>query len=129
MNIASYLVAFIVSDFKGSEKAVNFNGEKSFKTWGQARYLDNNEDELSQQAGPAVLDIMKNLTGVEFAYPKVDQVGIPDFSAGAMENWGLTTYRYVFRRCCIAFNTGFKLCLDERILNFHFQPFALHNIL
>lgn len=29
-------------------------------------------------------------------YLKNDHVAVPDFDSGAMENWGLVTYKYVF---------------------------------
>ncbi|XP_063944124.1 aminopeptidase M1 isoform X5 [Daucus carota subsp. sativus] len=39
------------------------------------------------------LDIYKNYFSVPYSLPKLDMVAVPDFSAGAMENYGLIVYR------------------------------------
>lgn len=34
-----------------------------------------------------VLDYYDNVFGIRYALPKLDLIAIPDFAAGAMENW------------------------------------------
>lgn len=49
--------------------------------------------EFSNQIAMESLDFYDQLFEIPYPLPKLDQVAIPDFDAGAMENWGLVTYR------------------------------------
>lgn len=82
----TYLVAFMVSNFSyvtDSEKKVN--------VWARENALDQASYALKQSS--KLLSQLEGYTGISFKLPKMEVVAIPDFSAGAMENWGMTTYR------------------------------------
>ena len=51
------------------------------------------QGEFALGVGMKVLDFFSEYFNNAYPLPKMDMVAIPDFSAGAMENWGLVTYR------------------------------------
>lgn len=82
--MSTYLVAFFVGDFYVMKtRNVGVYTHESYIN--QAQYITSKSLRL--------IEAMENFTGVEYMLPKLDMLAIPDFSAGAMENWGLNTYR------------------------------------
>ncbi|XP_058467780.1 membrane alanyl aminopeptidase-like [Malaya genurostris] len=86
--MSTYLVAFIVADYIENTKS-NMGILARPEAWDQTKY--------SLQVG---IDLLHELEmWIDYPYssvPSMDRMymaAIPDFSAGAMENWGLLTYR------------------------------------
>lgn len=89
LKMSTYLVAFVVSDFVNQTK-YSANGI-------QVRVFANKENiHLTSYAldnAVTILDYFEKFYGLPYPLPKLDLVAIPDFDAGAMENWGLMTFR------------------------------------
>lgn len=87
--MSSYLVAFIISDF---EPATNIN--KTFKVWSRPNAVQYAVNAL--EVGQKALKFLEDYTGIPYPIEKMEFAAIPDFAAGAMENWGLVTFRFFF---------------------------------
>lgn len=87
--MSTYLVAFVVCDFevvsKISQKNVNVSVIAAKDKIQQA--------DFALQSATKLMDFYDDFFGVAYPLQKQDLIAIPEFGAGAMENWGLITYR------------------------------------
>ena len=47
------------------------------------------------QCAKRALEYYDEFFGIKYPLPKCDLIAVPDFNMGAMENWGLVTFREV----------------------------------
>ncbi|XP_071548247.1 aminopeptidase N-like isoform X2 [Panulirus ornatus] len=90
--MSTYLVAFIVSDFAHMNST--FMDHVLFKVWAREEALL--QAQYSLDIGPRILSHYEMFFNVSFPLPKLDMIALPDFAYGAMENWGLVTYRETY---------------------------------
>ncbi|XP_043498883.1 putative aminopeptidase-2 [Polistes fuscatus] len=82
--MSTYLVAFAIFDFAK-------NSSETLTVWARPDMID--QSRYALKIGSNALAYLQKLFDQPYELPKMDMVAIPDFSAGAMENWGLITYR------------------------------------
>nr|CDJ83822.1 Peptidase M1 domain containing protein [Haemonchus contortus] len=88
-RMSSYLLAVVVSEFDYIEGFTK-TGVR-FRIW--SRPEAKNMTKYARDAGIRCLEFYENFFDIKFPLKKQDMVALPDFSFGAMENWGLITYR------------------------------------
>ncbi|MBQ3309714.1 M1 family metallopeptidase [Candidatus Saccharibacteria bacterium] len=89
-KMSTYLLVFSMGHFHKRSK-LSKNGIR-VTTYCPLNQNPNTLDFANDIAADS-LDYYDQAFGVHYPLPKLDQVAIPDFEAGAMENWGLVTYR------------------------------------
>ncbi|XP_060740091.1 leucyl-cystinyl aminopeptidase [Tachysurus vachellii] len=88
VSMSTYLVAFIVANFTSVSRNVS-------NTQVSVYAVPDKKDQVGYALDTAarLLQFYSSFFEIEYPLHKLDLVGIPDFMAGAMENWGLITFR------------------------------------
>ncbi len=89
--MSTYLLAFIVGDLACVQDRTADG--VLMRVW--ATRGNEEKGRFALETSMALLDYFHDYFGVPYPLSKLDHIAIPDFAAGAMENWGAITYREV----------------------------------
>lgn len=89
-KMSTYLLAFAVGEMQFKETKTKSG--VSVRTYATPAQVPESLDFAMQHAADTI-DFFDDYFGIAYPLPKCDQIALPDFSSGAMENWGLITYR------------------------------------
>lgn len=80
--MSTYLIAFVISDFAH----ISIAKSRPFRIYARPNAI--NLTTYALNIGEQVITEFENHLQVKYTYPKMDQIAVPDFAIGAMENWG-----------------------------------------
>uniref|UniRef100_A0A3B4XSZ7 Aminopeptidase n=1 Tax=Seriola lalandi dorsalis TaxID=1841481 RepID=A0A3B4XSZ7_SERLL len=87
--MSTYLVAFVIGEYDYVESQSSDGVTvRVYTPVGKAE-----QGKFALEVATKTLPFYKDYFSVPYPLPKIDLIAIADFAAGAMENWGLVTYR------------------------------------
>jgi aminopeptidase N len=89
-KMSSYLAALVVGNFEYVEGSVDGIPIRVYSTPGKKEM-----GRFALDAAEHIVSYYDKYFGIKYPYGKLDLIGLPDFSAGAMENIGCITFREV----------------------------------
>jgi tricorn protease interacting factor F2/3 len=87
-KMSSYLLFFGIGDFEYLEASSEVIRYRIATTPGKTQYAD-----YALDFGRKSIEFGEKYTGIPFPIDKMDQIAVPDFAFGAMENYAAITYR------------------------------------
>lgn len=88
--MSTYLLAFVVCEFTYITRKDN---DVLIRIWARKKAIDEGQGAYALEKTGPILAFFEKYYNSSYPLEKSDQIALPDFSAGAMENWGLITYR------------------------------------
>lgn len=89
-KMSTYLLAIIISDYTHISAT---QGDTLIRIWARRKAIDQGQGNYALNVTGPVLDFFQLYYNISYPLSKSDQIALPDFYFGAMENWGLVTYR------------------------------------
>lgn len=91
-RMSTYLLAWVIANLECIE-GVDCNGTpiRVWTTPGKKGY-----GQFALDVALHALPFFADWFGIPYVLPKLDMIALPDFAAGAMENWGVITYRGIY---------------------------------
>ena len=87
--MSTYLIAFVIGDIESIEDTAD--NDTLMRIWTTRGKTD--QAKFALDTATKLLSYLNQYFDIPFPLPKLDHIAIPDFAAGAMENWGAITYR------------------------------------
>ncbi len=87
-KMSTYLVYMGVGKFKYSKERYGGIPIRALAIGNKKK-----QDKVALDVAKRVLAFYEGYFGIKYMLPKLDLIAIPDFAAGAMENWGAITFR------------------------------------
>lgn len=91
-RMSSYLLAWVVGEMH--KKTATTKSGVEINVWATPAQSPESLD-FALDIATRTIDFFDEYFDTPYPLPKSDHVALPDFSSGAMENWGLITYREV----------------------------------
>ncbi|TRY87999.1 hypothetical protein DNTS_007026 [Danionella cerebrum] len=88
-SMSSYLLALVVSDYTNVTSANN----TLIRIWAREKAIEDGHGDYALNITGPILKFFEDYYNVSYPLSKSDQIAVPDFYFGAMENWGLVIYR------------------------------------
>ncbi len=91
-RMSTYLLYLGIADF--DERSIKFDNSKDLILAAPKNHLTKSDYPL--EVGKKSIEFYEKYFDIEYPLPKEHLIAVPEFAAGAMENWGAITFREIF---------------------------------